>query len=177
VTPSDLAFETPRVRARLLCEDDLDLYLALYTDPEVMRYVGEVLPTDAIRDLFGKVVASNRREGAAGRYWAITHLRTGAWLGQASMIRDAATERCAEIGIMLLSTAQHRGVGLQVLQALVRLALAGTIWPDVRELVARHAADNDGAGRLVSHVGFHRCDASSDFVCWRLRALCEDASA
>lgn len=168
--PSDLAFETPRVKARLLCEDDLDLYLALYTDPEVMRYVGNVLPVDAIRELFDKVVISNRRETAAGRYWGITHRRMGAWLGQASLIRNGADPACAEIGIMLLPSAQHGGVGLQVLQALVDMALEGHVWPGLRELVTRNAADNLSAGRLVAHVGFRPCDASSEFVCWRLRA-------
>lgn len=172
--PSDLSFETPRVKARLIREDDLDLYLALYSDPEVMRYVGPVLPPDRIRGLFDKVVASNRREAGSGRYWAITHLRTGAWLGQASLIRDPADASCAEVGIMLLSPGQHRGIGLQVLQALVDMAAEEKVWSGLRALVARHAPGNDGAGRLVAHVGFRRCDSSSDLVCWRLITRRED---
>ena len=66
----DLAFETPRVRVRLLCEDDLDLYLALYTDPDVMRYIGPVLGKEEAEVQFRKALALNR--DAAGRVVAMS---------------------------------------------------------------------------------------------------------
>lgn len=166
---TDLSFETPRVKARLLCEDDLDLYLALYTDPEVMRYIGPVMGREEAGAVFSRVLNENRRSDAKGRYWALKHRRTGQWLGQAALVRDAAVTARAEVGIMLLPLAQNAGIGLQTLQALVGLAASGDVISGVDELVARHSRMNDGAERLVKHIGFQRHDLSSDAIGWLLR--------
>jgi hypothetical protein len=63
---TDLSFETPRVKARLLREDDLDLYLALYTDPEVMRHIGPVLGRNEVEAIFSRVLNENRRPDTKG---------------------------------------------------------------------------------------------------------------
>lgn len=165
---SDLAFETPRVKARLLCEDDLDLYLALYTDPEVMLHIGPVLGREEVEAVFSRVLNENRRPDTKGRYWALKHRRTGRWLGQAALIRDAAVKTRAEVGVMLLPHAQNAGVGLQTLHALVGLVVSGDVISGVCELVARHSPMNDGAERLVKHIGFQRHDLFSDAIGWLL---------
>jgi ribosomal-protein-alanine N-acetyltransferase len=165
---TDLSFETPRVKARLLCEDDLDLYLALYTDPEVMRYIGPVLGREEVEAVFSRVLNENRRLDTKGRYWALKHRRTGQWLGQAALIRDAVVTARAEVGVMLLPLAQNAGIGLQTLHALVGLVASGDVISGVDELVARHSRMNDGAERLVKHIGFQRHDLFSDAIGWLL---------
>jgi RimJ/RimL family protein N-acetyltransferase len=84
------------------------------------------------------------------------------------LIRDAVVTARAEVGVMLLPLAQNAGIGLQTLHALVGLVASGDVISGVDELVARHSRMNDGAERLVKHIGFQRHDLFSDAIGWVL---------
>lgn len=168
----DLSFETPRIRARLLCEDDLDLYLALYTDPDVMRYVGETMSRERAMNAFAKVLRLNADPAVGARYWRLVHRRTGAALGLASLVRDFASRERAELGMMLLPASQRTGTGFQALHAILRGIFAPPWGLGISELVTRHDARNTGANRLAEYLGFEReASTGHDLVLLRMTAI------
>lgn len=153
--PSDLSFETPRVKARLLCEDDLDLYLALYSDPEVMRYIGPVMGRAEATAQFRKALNLNLEETRRVRYWAAYAAEDAVVspLGIMSAARSGPGRSPVEIGIMLLPRMQRSGLGRLLLSDLI-----DAIFDDanfgVDVVTARHLSQNAAARELFSCVGF-----------------------
>lgn len=167
--PSDLSFETPRVKARLIREDDLDLYLALYTDPEVMRYIGPVLGINQAETLFRLSLGHTRRMGVRALYWRVFDRVSGASIGLASLVRDAPRGESAEVGLMLQADQRNAGVGQHCLSAMIGSCLSG-VWPlGISEVSARHAEANLAARRLVESLDFTCVGSNPDrIVSWRM---------
>lgn len=169
----ELAFETPLVRARLLCEDDLDLYLALYTDPEVMRHIGPVLVREEVEAVFRLSLGHNRRQGVRALYWRVFDRTSGISIGLASLVRDATNGVSAEVGLMLPPDRRKAGIGQQCLSAMIGGCFSGAWAHGVSEVSARHRESNLAARRLVESLDFMPADCSTDgVVSWR---LCRDA--
>jgi RimJ/RimL family protein N-acetyltransferase len=168
---TDLSFETPRVKARLLCEDDLDLYLALYTDPEVMRYIGPVLGREEVLAVFETSLGHNRRLGARALYWRVFDLNDDdASIGLASLVRENSHGVTADVGLMLSGDVQRSGLGQHCLSAMIGNCLSGHWSLGISEVMARHAKLHVAARRLVESLGFvgEEPDAKG-FVSWRMR--------
>lgn len=167
----DWAFETNRVRGRLVAEGDVDLYVELYADASVMRHIAEALSADAAADMFAKALRHNANPAARARYWHLSHQRTGQTLGLAALVRDAVVPTRGELGLMLLPQAQHTGAGIQSLEGVVEGALSQRWRLGMDEVTGRHAAGNIGAARLVEHLGFEPFDiATPGSVGWRMTA-------
>ncbi|MBX3713907.1 MAG: GNAT family N-acetyltransferase [Lysobacter sp.] len=169
--PSDLSFETPRVKARLLCEDDLDLYLALYTDPEVMRYIGPVMGREDVLAVFEKSLGHNRRLGVRALYWRVfDRSNDDASVGLASLVREIRDGGAADVGLMLSSDVQRSSLGQHCLAAMIGNCLSGYWNLGVSEITARHVESHAAARRLVESLGFvgEGLDAKG-FASWRMR--------
>lgn len=168
---SDLAFETPRVKARLLCEDDLDLYLALYTDPEVMLHIGPVLGREEVEAVFEKSLRHNRRLGVRALYWRVfDRSNDNASFGLASLVREIGHGTAADVGLMLPGGVQRSGLGQHCLAAMIGSCLSGFWDLGISEVMARHVEPHAAARRLVESLGFvgEGIDAQG-FVSWRMR--------
>jgi RimJ/RimL family protein N-acetyltransferase len=168
---TDLSFETPRVKARLLCEDDLDLYLALYTDPEVMRYIGPVLGGEDVLAVFENSLGHNRRLGARALYWRVfDRSNDDASVGLASLVRENSHGVAADVGLMLSGGVQRSGLGQHCLSAMIGNCLSGSWGLGISEVMARHVERHAAAKRLVESLGFvgEGLDARG-FVSWRMR--------
>ncbi len=169
--PADLSFETSRVKARLLCEDDLDLYLALYTDPEVMRYIGPVMGREAAEAQFRKALALNVKRPGRVRYL------TGFGIGETGLmpvgiLSVAWSESCprsVEVGVMLLSCMRRGGYGQALLSRLVG-RIRASFGLDV--VTARHLAQNVAARELFTSLGFSA--STNGGVAVELRVLALD---
>ena len=69
---------------RPLRDDDLPLYLALYTCPRVMARFGPPLDADRATRAFRKVMAHNHSDVPGHRTWAVVDTATGRALGIAA---------------------------------------------------------------------------------------------
>ncbi len=175
----DWTFEAPRVRGRLVGADDADLYLGLYADASVMRHIADAMSPEAAMAVFANALKHNANPAARARYWYVSHRRTGEALGLAALVRDAAVPTRGELGLMLLPQAQRTGVGVQSLEQVIDGALSQRWRLEIDEVVGRHTADNPGAGRLMSHLGFapfQIAPADADAgtagsVAWRMTAV------
>ncbi len=84
--------ETPRLRLRDWRIPDLDPAFAIFSDPEVMRYVGNGLPvTD--RAAFAQRLAGRAGvpQSLAGGSWVVEELASGAFIGSAGLSPIEAT--------------------------------------------------------------------------------------
>jgi RimJ/RimL family protein N-acetyltransferase len=169
--PIDWSFEASRVRGRLVNEDDIDLYRALYADADVMRYIAAAMGPEQVAAVFANALRHNANPAARARYWRVSHQRTGQTLGLAGLVRDASLPTRGELGLMLLPRAQHTGVGVQTLECLVDGVLSQRWALGMDEVAGRHAVGNIGAGRLVEHLGFERFDIDTPgSMGWRMTA-------
>jgi RimJ/RimL family protein N-acetyltransferase len=171
ITCIDWSFESARVCGRLVGEGDVDLYLGLYADASVMRYIAKPFNEDEAAAMFAKALKHNADPAARARYWHLSHQRTGLMLGLAALVRDAVLLNRGELGLMLLPHAQHTGAGIQALTCVIDGALSQRWALGMDEVTGRHATGNIGAGRLLEHLGFESFQiATPGSVGWRMTA-------
>ncbi|MBL8260989.1 MAG: GNAT family N-acetyltransferase [Xanthomonadaceae bacterium] len=169
--PAYLSFETPRVKARLLCEDDLDLYMALYTDPDVMRYIGPVMGREEVVSQFQRVLDQNTSSSARAKYWRISCRSTNDSFGMAALVRDKLIHARFEMGLMLLPGCQSSGIGSPVLLRIVDCALLGQWSLGAVEITTRHLHENEGGRGVMRSLGFDEFDVCmAGFQGWRMTA-------
>lgn len=142
-----------RFLLRPLAVADEDLYLALYTDAEVMTHVSDVLTPIAARSAFDKVVAFNRQAAGAYLTWVVVERSTGdAWGLLALVARDGGSE----IGALIWPRYHNTGVATEIIRRLMDFAFTEG---GVGSVFTRHRAANGGAEGLMRKLDFERIPA------------------
>ena len=146
-------FYSPRLQMRPLAEGDDAIYLALYTDPDVMTHIAAPLVPDVARAGFERSCHLNAEPGGWVSRWAVLDRASGAALGLLAVLRDPGDPGTAEIGVMLLRVGQGRGLAREINAAVVELAFRDGGWGLTR-LWARHARGNVAAANALAASGF-----------------------
>jgi RimJ/RimL family protein N-acetyltransferase len=154
--------ETPRLVLRPPRKDDLERVVALGTDPEVMRYIGDGNPQtreEAAKWLEGLLRES--REGTPGLTgWLVTQNREGEWLGLSVLKRMSPRHEEAigegplvEVGYRLARAHWGLGYATEAADALVRHGFLTLEPPAVATIAdARNLASN----RVIEKAGLVR---------------------
>jgi [ribosomal protein S5]-alanine N-acetyltransferase len=142
---------TPRLRLRPLAPSDERFYCALYTDPGVMRHVAEPLAPDAAQRAFSAVLRQLAAHPPRSRYWILALRESGCAVGLMACVPDRDDPGSAEVGVLLVGSAESRGYATEAITALAERVFAG---PAQRRLWARHARDNALAVGLMRKLGF-----------------------
>jgi RimJ/RimL family protein N-acetyltransferase len=136
---------------RNLDRDDLELYVALYCDPEMWRHLGGPRPRDGMEDKLERDVAAT----AADEYWvlvAVPDEESGTPAGTVAVWEhDSYGRPVQEIGWMVLPAFQGRGVGKAAVAATIERARTTGRW---RELEAFPNVTNDPSNALCRRLGF-----------------------
>jgi RimJ/RimL family protein N-acetyltransferase len=144
------AIETANLRLRPLRKGDKALFCGLYTDPGTMLFVAPPMTREDARLCFEATLETSR-SGAGPRFFAIVDKRGNTAIGLCSTQAVQPRARRVEAGMMLKPAACRRGVGSEVLAALITAAFEAlpidTVW------VQYHPA-NSAAKRLVAGLGF-----------------------
>jgi [ribosomal protein S5]-alanine N-acetyltransferase len=142
--------ETARLRLRRFRDDDLAAYAAIWSDPEVMRYLGKggARSLQESRELLAWLRATYR-DGFG--VWALVQRESGAAIGWAGVNPVEAGGR-REIELMYLLARPHwrRGLATEAALALRDYAFAELRLP---RLVALVFAQNGPSLRVVEKVG------------------------
>ena len=150
---------TARLRLRALKATDLSLFCELYTDAEIMRFIGRPFSTRAAASALLATLTA-MRDAAGPRFFAMVEKRGGRRVGVCSIQAIAADERSVEIGIMLKREARGMRLASEAVSALLTTAFQGlpidTVWVQYRNA-------NRGAARLFDALGFFETDG------WRPR--------
>ncbi|MEV1012791.1 GNAT family N-acetyltransferase [Micromonospora sp. NPDC049801] len=142
---------TERLRMRRLTMADVDAFVELDGDPEVMRFLtgGVATPMETIRDEeLPRLIAQYEGHPGLGR-WAALDRASGEFLGWFALDPSAdGTE--AELGYRLRRAAWGRGLATEGSRALVRYALDVV---GVRRVWAQTMAVNERSRRVMEKAG------------------------
>jgi RimJ/RimL family protein N-acetyltransferase len=144
--------DSTRLQLRHLSEDDGALYLALYTDKEEMRYIGQPMGLGAARAAFYRCCELNRQCSKRYRAWVCLDTSLGAIVGF-SVVQVKTGE--AEVGTFVLPAWRRRGLGGEATLCVARHVLG---WSGVEIVWTRHRPDNLGGAGLMAKLSFEQED-------------------
>lgn len=145
--------ETEQLRMHPLAEDDKALFHALYTDLQIMRFIGTPLTEAEAESAFGGIVHRQREPSLDLRFLAMVHKHTQMPLGICGTGHHDPIAARLEIGMVLLPVGRRLGIAREALTALVDRAFDEQL---VNEVYACIAAGNTLARNLLSRVGFRQ---------------------
>lgn len=148
-----LPLETARFRLRPLKAHDDGLYIALYTNAEVMRHVGDALTLAAARNAFDKVLAFAQRTDGGYQAWVVVDRSTGEEWGLLALV---AREGGSEIGALIWPQYHNAGVATEIIRRLMDFAFSEG---GVDTVFTRHRTVNGGAEGLMRKLDFRRIPA------------------
>ncbi|MCD9007595.1 GNAT family N-acetyltransferase [Luteimonas sp. XNQY3] len=161
-----LHFDTLRLCASPLRDIDFHLFASLFTAPITMRHVGRPLTPTAVSAAFVAVLAEMDRVPARRLCWRLG-TPADADVGLMSMSTWPSTGS-AELGIMLVPTAQRTGVAREACAALLsevfRTGLVSSVW-------LRHRRFNLAMETLAGRLGFRPADTTDGLCQWCLDAV------
>lgn len=143
-------FETSRLRMRTLEERNADLFLNLYTDPEIMRYIAAPLSVTRARREFRRVV-TQPRPPQGPFFFVIEEVASEQEIGLVGVVQIDRITMHAEVGIVLKSECHGRGCGREGLAAMAMHAFEQ--FP-LRRVWVQCSALNPAVERMVASVGF-----------------------
>ncbi len=140
---------TPRLTCSPVQEEDWPFFLSLQQHPDVMRFVAEARPEEAIREAF---IARLPAWTPGSDHWLCLVVRDNLSqipLGVTGYIHH--DDDCAEVGFLFAPQAQGKGYGFESLQAVCDYAFGQG---GIRRLTATVTAGNVASKRLLEKVGF-----------------------
>jgi [ribosomal protein S5]-alanine N-acetyltransferase len=149
----DVAIVTSRLRLRLLAPQDEALYVALYTDADVMRHIAPPLSTSDAQASFAVALKRTHTKPAKQLFFAIERRADQQTIGICGMMQLDAQKQRAEVGIMLLPSANGAGLATDALGALLHHLFVSI---DVEEIWVEHARDCERVRNLNDRLGFTR---------------------
>ena len=120
----DIIFETERLFIRAATEDDIDMYLALWTDPRVMTYVGFPYGLKTDRDRIRKQIQA-QDDSEFDRLLVVVLKATGESLGECLMSHPTE-EGIAKTDVKLLPRFWGNNYGVEIKRGLLSHLFANT---------------------------------------------------
>jgi len=136
---------TPRLRLSPIHTSDWPFFLRLRRDPEVMRYMGEILEEPALRTLFASRCAD------PGVF--VLRDASGAAVGDIGLRISGKNPHEADVGYALLPEAQGKGYASEALKAICDYGFQQL---GVHAINAWVLGSNAGSSRLLEKHGFIR---------------------
>ncbi len=154
IRPSTFDIQTKRLHLRTLDAHDEDFYCSIYTDAEILRFVGPPMAIERARRSFHKTLALMHAQPMRWLSLTIIDKQTGQRLGICGAPQFDPTAERLEIGILLLVAARGAGFAKEA-----KIALAQRLFAclPVGEIWVQYEAGNAAAERLFTSVGFQPC--------------------
>lgn len=142
--------ETDRFQLRPLVEDDEALYVSIYTNDVLMRYVGEPMMESEARRAFRAFLRSNRY-GDLRRSccWVIEQGADA--LETVGLLALTPHPGAAEIGVMILVPWQSRKVAQEAIGFMSGYLFGQGVWDGT---FSRHVRDNEAGAGVMRRLGF-----------------------
>ena len=138
-----------RLGFRTWTDADLPLALALWTDPEVMRYLGGTsTPAMAEQRMRSEM---DRQQRLGVQYWPIFDLATGEHAGCAGLRTFHTDESRYEVGVHIGRAFWSGRYGEEAARAVIRYGFEQLQLP---ALMAGHHRDNLHSRALINRLGF-----------------------
>lgn len=163
IPPDDLVLETDRLILRPLTLDDLDLAIALFTNPDVVKYVCDVFTPQEIEEHLP--IEVKRAAGGRIGIWTATRKDTGARIGTcillplpietedtdwSLMVEDRYPDAEIEVGYILLPDAWGHGFATELCARLLNFGFENT---PLGEIKATTDLENAASQRVLTKCG------------------------
>lgn len=137
-------FETPRLIARALREEDIPHIAACRSHPEVARYQNwETYSLEDARELVSEMML--KQPGDAGWFqWALERRSDGAVIGDCGLKIEPSDPRLGQIGYTIAFPLWGQGYGTETVRGLIEFAFAS--------LPALHRISTDTDGRNAASI-------------------------
>lgn len=145
--------QTPRLIIRNFLAHEESLYLSMFTDERVIKYLPK--RTDAERQEIFKKMITDAAAGNVLNNWAV-YTAEGNELAGMILLRpylDSADK--IEVGYTLLHRFWSMGLGTEITAAMINYAFSKT---EVNEVVAVTELANTGSQRVLEKAGLTRLD-------------------
>ncbi|MEL7486249.1 MAG: GNAT family N-acetyltransferase [Pseudomonadota bacterium] len=151
--------ETPRLRLRPWRDSDIEPYVAMGADPDVMAYFPRLMSRDEVLDHVRDLQERFRRWGYG--YWAIETADTpfAGFVGLSQPKIDAHFTPCVEVGWRLAPAVWGRGLATEGARAALRFGFQDRGLP---EIVAMVSVENAASRRVAERLGM-TTDPADDF--------------
>lgn len=149
-----MSFETPRLIARFMREDDIPHIAACRSHPEVaLHQLWETYAENDARELIGEMTL--KKPGDPGWYqWALERKSDGAYIGDCGLKIDPADQRLGQIGYTIARPFWNSGYGSETAAGLVHFAFDNLA--DLHRLSADADPRNIASARVLEKAGFRR---------------------
>lgn len=146
----ELPLRTPRLELRPFTDADLPEAHRIYSDAEVMRYVGHG-PVRSEHETRGMLAAYAAHQAAHGySFWAVVEFASGALIGDAGLFLSQSVGPEVEVGYTFARGAWGHGYATEAARACLDAAF-GPLGLD--EVIALVVPDNARSLRVVARLG------------------------
>jgi RimJ/RimL family protein N-acetyltransferase len=142
---------TKRLGFRVWREDDLPLALALWGDPEVMRFIDSrgQLSAEEVKGLLRNHITTEREHSV--QYWPIFLLADGQHVGCCGLRPYNLPQRIYELGVHLRCSQWGYGLAQEATSTVIDYAFSKV---GAASLFAGHNPNNTASKRLLERLGF-----------------------
>lgn len=145
----DLPISTERLVLRALTLDDIDAYLAMVGNPDVMRYLyEEVMDREAALADMEKRMGTGRPEEGEWRNVAVD--LDGEFLGQVGVCLRSVVHRQCEVGYAFRAEAQGHGYATEATAVMIDYAFLEL---NAHRVCGRLDARNEASARVLQRLG------------------------
>ena len=142
---------TSRLGLRTWRDDDIDLAVLLWGNPEVSRFIHADGPPsrESIAKRLANEMETQRAHGI--QYWPMFLLEGGDFVGCCGLRPYRLEDQVHELGVHVLPAFWRRGIAHEVASAVIDHAFERL---GVSALFAGHNPDNDASRQMLSKLGF-----------------------
>jgi len=147
--------ETARLRIRPFAERDLQQMIALYSEPEVLRYlyVGERSNNEIAKSLQERCKKTAMAAEGDKLVLAVELKETGICVGEVILVWLSETHKSAEIGFLVHPGFQGRGYAYEATLPLLRFGFEVL---QFHRIIGRCDGRNGASARLMEKLGMRR---------------------
>jgi [ribosomal protein S5]-alanine N-acetyltransferase len=151
-TPMTIILQTERLMVRTWSADDAAAGFRIWSDPEVMRYIGTGHPNASIEETQAWIERMSTHHELHGfGFWAVVELKTGQLIGSCGMGYQRDGGLPIEFGYTLARTHWGRGLATEAARACLLYAFENVRLP---ELSASVDSRNVASQRVLEKIGF-----------------------
>ena len=148
----DFWLTTERLGLRLFTADDLDFLAALYSDPDVARYLGGVRNRAQTAELLETRILRYYDDHPGLGVWMTMDRATRAPIGF-HLLNHIQGETIIQVGYVLAKSAWGRGYATEMARAVLGYAFLDVKLP---RIAAMTSLDNRASQHVLEKIGLHR---------------------
>jgi len=141
--------ESLRLSFRCWSEEDFPLAMSLWTDPDVMRYMGGPMDEDGVRARLK--VEMDRQARLGVQYWPIFLRESGDFAGCAGLRPFHDEERVWEVGVHIRRSYWSGRLGEEAARAVIAYGFGEL---GARALTAGHGPGHANSKAMIERLGF-----------------------